>query len=203
MATDVFLTQDAVNKVFQNLTITLLGLTAPTASDRSSYAKVRVSYPPEGQPAWKATDDICFVSVFERDGEYNKPRNVIMQELDTDNANQETTYTRILEALWVFYGPSSFDNARKVKDGIFYELNRETLAGSNLYMVPSAPNPVRIPEVYQGRWWERLDLRMLFNEQVTVNLTVPYIKSSEITVVRENGDESVIEVTEELYEATT
>ena len=203
MPTDIFLTQDAVNKVFQNLTINLLGLTTPTATDKSSYAKVRVSYPPEGQPAWKVTDNICFVSVFERDGEYNKPRNVIMEALDADNANQETTYTRILEVLWTFYGPLSFDNARKVKDGVFLELNRETLAGSNLYLVPSSPNPVRIPEVYQGQWWERVDLRMLFNEQVVVNLTVPYLKSSEITVVREDGDDTVIEVTEELYDAMT
>lgn len=203
MPADIFLTQDAVNKVFQNLTITLLGLTTPTATDRSSYSKVRVSYPPEGQPAWKVTENICFMSVFERDGEYNKPRNVIMETLDGDNANQETTYTRILEVSWIFYGPLSFDNARKVKDGIFYELNRETLAGSNLYLVPSAPNPVRIPEVYQGQWWERVDLRMLFNEQVVINLTVPYLKSSEITVIREDGDDTVIEVTEELYDAMT
>jgi len=203
MPTDIFLTQDAVNKVFQRLTISLLGLTIPTVTDKSSYSKVRVSYPPEGQPAWKVTDNIAFVSVFERDGEYNKPRNVIMDDLDEDNANQETTYTRILEASWIFYGPLSFDNARKVKDGIFYELNREILAGSNLYLVPSTPNPVRIPEIYQGQWWERVDLRMLFNEQVTVNLTVPYLKSSEITVVREDGDDTVIDVTEELYDAMT
>ena len=203
MATDVFLTQDAVNKVFQNLTITLLGLTAPTTTDKSSYGKVRVSYPPEGQPAWKVTDDVCFLSVFERDGEYNKPRHVIMQGLDADNANQETTYTRILEASWVFYGPSSFDNARKVKDGLFYELYRDTLAGHNLYPVPSSPNPVRIPEVFQGQWWERVDLRMLFNEQVVVNLTVPYLKSAEITVEEGNGDQTIVEVTEELYDEMT
>jgi len=203
MPTDIFLTQDAANKVFQNLTISLLGLTIPTVTDKSSYSKVRVSYPPEGQPAWKVTDNIAFVSVFERDGEYNKPRNVIMDDLDEDNANQETTYTRILEASWIFYGPLSFDNARKVKDGIFYELNREVLAASNLYLVPSTPNPVRIPEIYQGQWWERVDLRMTFNERVVVNLTVPYLKSSEITVVREDGDDTVIDVTEELYDAMT
>ena len=126
-----------------------------------------------------------------------------MQGLDADNANQETTYTRILEASWVFYGPSSFDNARKVKDGLFYELNRETLAGHNLYPVPSSPNPVRVPEVFQGQWWERVDLRMLFNEQVVVNLTVPYLKSAEITVEEGNGDQTIVEVTEELYDEMT
>jgi hypothetical protein len=38
--------------------------------------------------------------------------------------------------------------------------------------------PIRSPELFNGQWWERVNLDVLFNESITTNNLVPYIQSA-------------------------
>jgi len=157
---------------------------------------IRISWQSQGQPAWKITDDVSIISVTEKDSEYNKPREIVRTEKDDDNANFAMSKTRVLTVSWTFYGPNAYDNAQLISDYIFMDAHRSTLAENNIYLIPDITSPVRVPELFQTQWWERTDLKMNFNELIIRNVTVPYLKSSEITVIREVGADIVIDVTE-------
>ena len=211
MANDTVNTLAQLNQLFQTLTISLLGITFSNNADKTPYGKVRVSWPTEGQPAWKITEDVCFIRSLEIDNPYNKQRDVYFttnytgnnNAVDANNCNQKTSFTRVLMVTWVFYGPSSFENAQKVRDGMFYQLNHDALANNNIYLLPNTESPRRAPELFQGQWWERTDLTMYFNELVIRNLAVPYLKSAQITIMRDNNRANeIVDVTEAIYNAT-
>ena len=80
--------------------------------------------------------------------------------------NQETTYTRVIRCVWSIYGPNSFDNGQTTRDRLFDGDIRGTLAASNLYPKTNVIAPVRVPEYFQGQWWEREDFSVQFNDEL-------------------------------------
>jgi len=153
------------------------------------YEKVRISWPTGGAPAWKVHDDITFLRIFEVDDAYNRRRDTEKTQLDADNVNLAKSYTRVNAVHWVFYGPNSYDNAQKVRDGLSSPNNRRTLAIQNLFRIIDFKAPIRVPENYMGQWWERTDFTVNFNEHVIVNETSPTIVEVPVTTTLENGDE--------------
>ncbi len=152
------------------------------------YEAVRIDWPTEGQPGWKITDDVAFIGCREADDLYNRLRERKLTENDAATLTQETHYTRAWAIRWVIYGPSSFDNARKIRSGLFLETNRRTLRKGILSLVPAVAAPMRVPENFQGQWWERADLRAMFYEAVTEETTVDVIESATVTIIQEPGD---------------
>lgn len=189
---DIFLTLTQLEDLFVDLTVQALGIDTKT-----NPKAVRVSWPTGGAPAWKVHEEVVFLRVYEVDNQYNRQREVKITPIDDNNVNQETTYTRVIGVSWIFYGSSSFDRAAELKDKIFYQDFHDLLALSNVFLVPDVPAPARAPELYNGQWWQRTDLTMLFNEHVARNIAVPIIKSSQITVYADKDgeiDTSVVNV---------
>jgi hypothetical protein len=180
--TDTALTLDALNKLFQSLTLQMLGLSA------TAYDKVRLSWPTEGAPSWKITDDVAFLRCFETDNPYNRQRDVEHTRVDDNTLSQATAYTRVNSIEWIFYGPYSYERAQAVRDQIFYQLNRDTLERNNVYLVPDIAAPRRVPEAFQGQWWERVDLTIRFNELTVRNISIGSIASVPVSVTAESGD---------------
>ena len=154
---------------------------------------VRVSWPTTGAPAWKITEDVAFLRVIESDDKYNRQREDKFVGLDADNGTNIMRFTRVMQVFWTFYGPNSFENAQAIRDQMFYQDYHDILANSNLYLIPDIVSPVRAPELFQGQWWERTDLNMRFNELVSKDLTIPYIKSAEIII--ENDAAVLVDMT--------
>jgi hypothetical protein len=209
---DTYLTLPQLRAFFQRLTLTLLGMggmleaweeyQADPPPDGEPPANpfyfVRTSWPTGGAPAWKIAENVAFLRILESDSQYNRQRDVAFDPYSEDSANQRTGYTRVVGVTWVFYGPSSFDNAQVVRDRIFYQTNHDALAGQNLYLVPDIPAPRRVPEPFQGQWWERTDLSMNFNEKIVRNMEVPYLQSAEVTIKNDEPPRTeVVEVTKE------
>ncbi len=203
---DTILTIDQINKLFQNLTLVMLGLaddiTAWTAYKAALAAeeewtdpipsnpwdKVKVSYQTTGQPAWKITDDIVSFFCREVDNPYNRQRDIEIKSWDETKVAEEVSYQRTWQVSWTLYGPNSFDNARKIKSGLFLQEHHDTLAVSNVYLVTDSPStPLRVPELFQGQWWERVDFSALFNEGVIESTEEQYVISSEVIVYKEDG----------------
>ena len=193
---DTQLTTDELNKLFQDLTILLLGLGTPSGADDPLYQKVRISWPTEGQPAWDVADDVVFLRCFEIDDPYNRQRHAKITAIDGDsqNLNQATTYTRVINVTWIVYGPSSHENVNAIRDHILDQLNLDVLALNNLHILPFMKAPVRVPELYNGLWYEREDFSIMFNEKTVINLVIPAITSAEITLSDNSGTTSIVEV---------
>lgn len=154
------------------------------------YNFARISWPTGGAPAWGITEDIVFIQIVEVPNLYSEQLNTKYLPLDNDNVNQQTSFTRVLEVNWVFYGPNSYDYASSVRPQIGYQLFHDILARQGVYLIPGHYTPKRIPELFEGQWWDRSDVTMPFNVLTVRNLEVPYIIETDITVIGSNSPNS-------------
>lgn len=184
--TSTALPPGALNELLQTLTCQMLGID-PTV-DPLAYSKVRIDWPTQGQPAWGISDDICFLQVTEEDDKYNRIRDSKYLVTDSITFSKTGTYTRVWKVSWALYGPNGFDNARLLKSGLFsVDFVHDSLAASNLYLVSDIPATTRNPEKFQGQWWERCDLMVRLNEQITETLNIPAISTVEVKLYTEAG----------------
>ena len=186
------LTIPQIQAIFQAVTCTMLGIDASTP--QSNYG-VRTAWQTQGAPAWTITDDIVFIECTEDDGEYNKIRDSLLTTNDNVSVTKNFEYTRIWRVMFVARGPNSFDNVRLIKSSLLLDFINDTLAASNLYLVTALGNGIRVPELVEGQWWERVDLAIQFYEQVNESIVIPSVASVEISTSDKNGVQSDIVVT--------
>lgn len=181
MMADTILTLRQIEDFYQDLTTRLLGLNSALPV---SQKRVRVSWPTGGAPGWKIDEDVTFLSVM------HEP-DPIAQQMDVTyrpgpiEADRIVTYTRVYRVGWICYGPNSFEDADRIRSGLYLPDTKMALARSNLALVPDAGLPVRSPELYSGRWWERVSYSAKFNELVTKHSDVPYIESADWQIIKE------------------
>ena len=199
LPTDVYQTLDQLNKIFQQMLLDMLGYVktgSPADYDPTAFYFVRVSWPTEGAPAWKITEDIVFIRVVEEDHAINREREVENTRVDDLLLNEKTSYTRVVSLAMVFYGPNSFEHAQTVRDGVFDDRYRLPLAKEKIFPIPDIVAPRRIPEAFQAQYWERTDLELRFNEKISKNRDISTIGSAEIVVYDHSGEIADITVTE-------
>lgn len=140
---------------------------------------VRIAWPPDGAPAWQITDDIMFVKVSTVNDSYSKQRDVTYDPNTSSDVKATTCYTRVIRASITAYGPNSFDHLESVRSGFFS--NAEELSKHNLYLVLDVTSPTRMPELFNGQWWDRSDLSLYLYEKVTKQAVVPAIGSANLS----------------------
>lgn len=188
--TSTVLTPDALLAFFQTLTAQMLGLNPQSDTD-PAYAAVRLDWPTGGQPGWGIGENIAFLQAREEDADYSKIRDVKRSANDAVSLLSTWTYTRVWRVSWVFYGPTSFDQARLVNDSVLLDWVGDTLAAARLYYVDCG-RPRYAPELFSGQWWKRTDLSATFNEAVTATIIDPTIASAELLVYSGEGLEADI-----------
>jgi hypothetical protein len=177
---DTVLTLKQIEDIFFTLTCQMLGLD-PTAPDNQG--KIRLAWPTTGAPAWKISDDIVFLRITPQDDKLTRQQDIIYNPNDDLNTTKETGYTRVHKVDWTLYGPNSYDNADLIRFNIFKEDYSNILKTNNLFLITDVPMPVRLPELYNGQWWERTDFNATFNEMVVRRETVPYINSTDFRII--------------------
>jgi hypothetical protein len=148
---------------------------------------VRIGWQQQGQPFCQVNEDVIALRCYEVDDEYNRIR-------DNPYLNQPTftevwNYTRVWEGYWTIYGPNSFDNARLIRSSLFRQYIHDQFASAELYWIPSPAAPMRIPELQDGQWWERVDFKARFNEFVTEAYPSQSVISSEVVLYDNYGNE--------------
>lgn len=184
MSTDTFpngssltssaLTQTDIENAFQTLTTAILG----EGTDPNS--AVRISWPTAGAPGWAITDDVVFLRATISDDQINRIRNKSYTTLDEATLSESVQYTRVWSIGFTLYGPNSLDHARLIKSALFMDWSHDILAALNLYAVLDISDPRRVPELFAGQWWERVDFACRFNEGVTEQTSVASIASVEV-----------------------
>lgn len=182
-------------------TITAVGATTITLSNAATstgtfsivvaepdaFSLVRIGWQTQGQPAWGITDDVVILRGTTIDNDYSRMRDIVNTDGST-TVTQTDTYTRRWRVSWTFYGPNSLNRAGAVRSALAkIKWIDDLLAQSNLYVDPSIPETPRVPERYQGQWWERVDLVAMFNEQVTETTVVNADASVEIIGYTKDG----------------
>jgi hypothetical protein len=175
---DNVLTLVGIENLFQSITMRILGIPEKDINNVTiNQDKVRISWPTSGAPSFKIGDDITFIQVLPTDDPIIQQRDVVHSAIENDNNNSNRTvvYTRNHLIQWVIYGPNSFENADNLRNGIYQPEITESLLLNNLALITTVPAPRRVPELFNGQWWERCDLQASFNEEVTRRGTIPNI----------------------------
>ena|ERR1035438_5034044 len=195
MPQEQHLTPAQISAAVQGMVVSILGYLDSDGNPlpNSGY-NVRQSWPTGGAPSWAITDDVCFIQAVEFDDEYDRLREV--QELINTppvTFTEQTSYTRVWEITHELYGPNSFDNARKIRSGIFQQKYHDVLVAaiapmnSGLYLVPDLRPPMRAPELFADQWWERVTFRYRLNELVLENDTVGAVQSVEVKIYNQDS----------------
>lgn len=169
------LLQTQIEDLFQGWTSGWLNTTDPSA--------VRIGWPTDGAPAWKITDDVCFLLVRYADDPYTRQIMTEYSPADAWDAYVNATYTLVVEVTWNLYGPNSFDYADVIRASLFQDATTAALAQHHLALITEVAMPQRVPELFDGQWWNRCVLSAKFNQLVVRQSTVPYLQTANIQVL--------------------
>jgi len=166
----------------QNVTCKMLNL---DMTKKENQGKVRISWPTDGAPAWKIEEDIVFLRITPIDDKLARQLNIIYNPDEGDNTSlkKKTGYTRVHKIDWTLYGPNSYDNADLIRYSIFDFDYMQEFKSKNIFLITDVPMPNRLPELYNGQWWERTDFSAIFNESVIRESKTPYITSTDIITI--------------------
>lgn len=168
---------------FQEITCKMLKL---DMTKKENQDKVRIAWPTSGAPSWKINEDIVFLRITPVDDKLARTLNIIYDtnSIDNINLNKETGYTRVHKVDFTFYGPNSYDNADLIRYTLLEPNSyKDEFKNKNIFVIPDIPMPTRLPELYNGQWWDRTDFSASFNEAVIRRSSIPFIESAEIKLV--------------------
>lgn len=148
--------------------------------------KVRIAWQTEGAPSWSIEEDIVFLRITPVDDSMTRQQNIIIDPVEEDKAyaKKQTGYTRVHKINWTLYGPNSYDNADVIRHLLFDYNYMQKFKDKNLFLITDVPMPVRLPEYYNGQWWERTDFSSTFNEAVIKENKIPYITGTDIRIIK-------------------
>lgn len=162
-------------------TLELLGL----PDNKTTASRVRIAWPTNGAPDWKITENVTFIRVYPIDEPYNRLKDIQYQNNNLDSLLQTESYTRVIGVSWIFYGPSSFDDADILRNNLS---RSERLRNNKLHVVYNLAAPMRLPELYNGRWWERTDFTAYFYEEISRDHIIPALSGAQVIIKTDKGD---------------
>lgn len=154
----------------------------------ASQLRIRISWPVDSesgsQPDWKRTEDVCFIRITEdTSDQYGTLLDISHRYNSEENSQTEiVSYTRVHTVFLLFYGPKAFDDADSVRIGMFREEARRMMRKAGLFPVPGVKRPVRIPELFNGAWWDRSDLTFTLYEDVRREYPEEIIEQASIEI---------------------
>lgn len=175
---DIILSLSELRKLFYDLTVAMV----------DTGTQVRMSWPTGGAPAFDINDNMAFIRISDVASSYHVPQELKYEQVGSpEEGNMQVHYTRTLQISWSFYGAKSWDDSTSVRNKIYYQTHHDTLARQKMYLVPNFNPPRRVPELFEGLWYERVDLMMNFYEKILINYAVPSILTVPLVVKGDSG----------------
>lgn len=151
---------------------------------------VRRSWPVDGAPDWKITDNVVFMQCTEAAEDIMQPIDERWQASGRDFL-RESASTRTIQLRLNAYGSECYESLLKLR----FELlrGRPKLKKQKIYLIPGKDSIQYAPELFQGRWWKRADLTLYFNVLISVESVVKAIEEVNVTIkANEPGTSDVI-----------
>lgn len=151
---------------------------------------VRRSWPTDGGPDWKLTDNVVFMQCTEAAEDIMQPIDERWQSEGRDFL-RESASTRTIQLRLNAYGPACYESLLKLRLELL--LGRPKLKKQKIYIIPGKDSIQYAPELFQGRWWKRADLTLYFNVLISVESIVKAIEEVNVTIkANEPGTSGVI-----------
>lgn len=176
------LTIAQINAIMQPLTLGMLGLAASSTS-----SAVRIQWPTQGAPFQDVADDVCYLACVPMDDPYDRIRDRANLPASDPNLEEQWNYTRAWSIKWCFYGPNSTDRARALRSALYQDYFTNKLSLSQLFPVSDFSECVRVPELLDGQWFERVDFAAEFYEFVTETILRQTVISVETIINDADG----------------
>jgi hypothetical protein len=135
-------------------------------------------------PAWNWDENRCFIRVMNGSDPYGQ----LQENLLLENGRRVTVRTRPLEVLWICYGQSAWEDCETIRRRVLESDIKARLRASALYPLPHIAEPVRAPELFEGAWWERSDLRAQFYERIRIEEAYPGLEAARVLIKTEKGE---------------
>lgn len=151
---------------------------------------VRRSWPTDGGPDWKLTDNVVFMQCTEAAEDIMQPIDERWQSEGRDFL-RESASTRTIQLRLNAYGPACYESLLKLRLELL--LGRPKLKKQKIYIIPGKDSIQYAPELFQGRWWKRADLTLYFNVLISIKSIVKAIEEVNVTIkANEPGTSDVI-----------
>ena len=151
---------------------------------------VRRSWPTDGGPDWKLTDNVVFMQCTEAAEDIMQPIDERWQSEGRDFL-RESASTRTIQLRLNAYGPACYESLLKLRLELLR--GRPKLKKQKIYIIPGKDSIQYAPELFQGRWWKRADLTLYFNVLISVESIVKAIEEVNVTIkANEPGTSDVI-----------
>lgn len=151
---------------------------------------VRRSWPTDGGPDWKLTDNVVFMQCTEAAEDIMQPIDERWQSEGRDFL-RESASTRTMQLRLNAYGPACYESLLKLRFELL--LGRPKLKKQKIYIIPGKDSIQYAPELFQGRWWKRADLTLYFNVLISIKSIVKAIEEVNVTIkANEPGTSDVI-----------
>lgn len=131
--------------------------------------KVLATYSPMGKPGFKHSEDVLFFTVSTVDSPVSQFKN---RTDSTSNivVNRSSQYTREIMLMLTVYGPNSSDINTRLLHRFSERTTKEYLKKNKLaFITDKSSGPFRLPESFNGQWYERCDLTLYFYSAVLIN----------------------------------
>lgn len=152
--------------------------------------QVRRSWPMDGAPDWKLTDNVVFMQCTEAAENIMQPIDERWQSEGRDFL-RESASTRTMQLRLNAYGPACYESLLKIRLELLR--GRPKLKKQKIYIIPGKDSIQYAPELFQGRWWKRADLTLYFNVLISVESIVKAIEEVNVTIrANEPGTSDVI-----------
>lgn len=151
---------------------------------------VRRSWPTDGGPDWKLTDNVVFMQCTEAAEDIMQPIDERWQSEGRDFL-RESASTRTIQLRLNAYGPACYESLLKLRLELLR--GRPKLKKQKIYIIPGKDSIQYAPELFQGRWWKRADLTLYFNVLISIKSIVRAIEEVNVTIkANEPGTSDVI-----------
>lgn len=151
---------------------------------------VRRSWPTDGGPDWKLTDNVVFMQCTEAAEDIMQPIDERWQYEGRDFL-RESASTRTIQLRLNAYGPACYESLLQIRLELLR--GRPKLKKQKIYIIPGKDSIQYAPELFQGRWWKRADLTLYFNVLISIKSIVKAIEEVNVTIkANEPGTSDVI-----------
>ena len=158
---------------------------------------VRIGWQSEGQPAFNIDENVIGLMVTIEPDPWDVQRDVTYQYVNELALTEKVTYYRVLNVQFQIFGPDSFNLADKLRSGLLSNNALLEMMALNVAPLTDIPTPIRVPYLFNGRWWDRTDVNCVFNNRVSREATVDPVSGAVIQIINRNGVQEEIIINEE------
>jgi len=176
-----------IEDMFRSIVCRLLGVDADDGGRVRFVWGSDVDRNSKSAPNLATTQDVCYIQITPQDDNFNRLRTIRYIDMGGVDLTAIDEHTDVHSVLFINYGTNAYDNARRIRNGLYSNDVRRTLRLNNFALVTDAPAIRRVPEIVNANWINRVDVSATFNQFVRLVGVMETIERVGVDIVQESG----------------